>query len=248
MTYPLGDMSLNLLKKIVDQLPPETTIVPFFRGESAFHPHFVDAFKMLSRFDTVQMATNGDFLTTSKQDAILDTCSFISYSLHKPSYPEIFVDVVYFLDYARRMGLSTQVSVLETEIPVGTKQRLIDDWLKHVDRFRIYVEHSKEGFGSVESRYRRIHGDRPCHKPFSDMVVYWDGKVVLCNHDWDNYEPLGDLNIQTIEEVWNGERYEGVRNLHKAGLLKKIKTCKDCDYWMTDYLPSKMFGEVYTND
>jgi len=247
MKYPLGDMSLSLLRKIVEQLPQETVIVPFFRGESAFHPYFVEAFKMLRRFDEVQMATNGDFLTVSKQDAILEACSFVSYSLHMPSLPADLLDVARFLDEARSKGLSTQVSILETEIPAGSKQALVDGWLQYVDRFRVYVEHSKEGFGDVESKYRKLNGKWGCLKPFTDMVVYWDGTVALCNHDWDNQDPLGDLNTQTVEEVWNGEKYRQIRKFHLTGRRKQVNSCKDCDYWMLEYMPDKMFGEVYSN-
>lgn len=246
MTYPLGDMSLTLLQRIIEQLPSSTTIVPFFRGESVFNPDFVEALKMLRKFKTVQMATNGDLLTASKKDAILEACSFVSYSLHGPSLPADLIDITQFLDEARSKGLSTQASILETEIPDGYKQTLVDGWLQHVDRFRIYVEHSKDGFGDVDSKYREDHGDWPCTKPFTDMVVYWDGKVALCNHDWDNQEPLGDLNIQTVEEVWNGERYNQIRDFHQTGRRKQLNSCKDCDFWMLEYIPNKMFGEVYS--
>ena len=248
MTYPLGDMSLNLLKKIIQQLPQKTVIVPFFRGESAFHPHFVEALKLLSRFDEVGMATNGDFLTTSKQNAMLEICSFISYSLHKACYPNDLAGVTRFLDDARSKGVLTQASILETEIPIGAKQKLIEVWLRHVDRFRIYAEHSKVGFGDVDTAMKFAILGGTCRKPFSDMVVYWDGKVALCNHDWDNQAPLGDLNIQTVEAIWNGSKYRQIREFHLTDRRKQVNSCKDCDYWMVDYLPNKMFGEVYSNE
>lgn len=246
MTYPLGDMQLDLLEKIVAQLPSSTTIVPFFRGEAAFHPHFVEALKTLKRFSAVQMATNGDFLTASKQNAILRTCSFISYSLHKPSLPADLPVVAQFLDEAQSRGISTQVSILETEVSGDFKQKLVERWLQHASRFRIYVEHSSEGFGNVKPKYRRILEDKPCKMPFTDMVVYWDGKIALCCYDWDNPAPLGDLTHQTVEEVWQGEKYRKVRELHQTGRRKQVSACKDCDYWMTAYLPNKMFGELFT--
>jgi len=248
MTYPLGDMPLNLLEKIVVQLPSNTTIVPFFRGESAFHPRFVEALKILGRFDEVGMATNGDLLTASKQNAMLETCNFISYSLHKACYPDDLRDITRFLSAARSRGVLTQVSILETEIPADAKQKLIERWLQYTNRFRIYVEHSKGGFGNVNSIMKLAILGGACHKPFNDMVVYWDGKVALCNHDWDNQAPLGDLNVQTVEAVWNGSKYQQIRELHLTDRRKQVNSCKDCDYWMLNYLPSKMFGEVYSNE
>jgi len=248
MTSPLGDMSLTLLQRIVEQLPSNTIIVPFFRGEAVFHPQFVEALQILNRFDEVQMATNGDLLTDSKKEAVLKTCSFISYSLHTSSLPDDLPEIAEFLDEARSKGLDTQVSILETEIPDGGKQTLVDSWLQHADRFRIYVEHSKDGFGNVDSKYKKDFGNKPCSKPFTDMVIYWDGKVVLCNHDWDNKEPVGDLNHQYIDDVWNGDEYSKIRENHTMGYRKQVNSCKDCDYWMLEYMPERMFGEVYSNE
>lgn len=242
--YPYGNMNLDLLDKILKQLPNNTTIVPFFRGESLIHPRFYEAMKRFSQFKNVQIATNGDLLTRDYQNAILTSCTFISYSLHKYEYPDEVMGIVSFLEHARKRGLVTQVSILDNLIS-GDKKQFVEKWLKHVDRVRIYIEHSKDGFGDVEDTYHIIKPGKPCKKPFEDMGVYWDGKVALCNHDWNNPNPLGDLNTQTIEEVWGGERYQKIRNLHKDGLLKQVQTCKACDYWMTDYLPDKMFGELW---
>ncbi len=242
--YPHGDMTLDLLEKILAQLPPSTTIVPFFRGESLSHLRFCETMNLFRRFKTVQIATNGDLLTQENRNAILNSCSFVSYSLHKFEYPEEITGVITFLDQARNRGIVTQASILDNLIS-GDKKLFVEKWLKHVDRVRIYVEHSKDGFGDVEKMYRVIKPGKPCKKPFEEMVVYWDGKIALCNHDWDSQKPLGDLNIQTIEAVWGGERYQEIRRLHKEGALKQVETCKDCDYWMTDYLPNKMFGELY---
>lgn len=245
MTYPLGDMKLSLLKKIVDQLPSNTDIVPFFRGESVLYSDFVEAMNLLRRFDTLQIATNGDGLTEEKKLAILNTKSFISYSLHEFGYPLEFLDVARFLKSASENGHITQVSILNTMFSHYKEEFFIDSWLEYVDRVRIYIEHSIKGFGDIDPIYRRIRKTKSCKKVFEDMVIYWDGKVVLCNHDWDNYDPLGDLNYQTIEEVWNGEKYRKIRDVHKSSNIREVKSCKDCDHWMVDYLPEKMLGELY---
>ncbi len=244
--YPLGNMSLDLYKKILNQLPSETIIVPFFRGESLAHPDFVEMMNLLKRFDKVQIATNGDLLTPDNQNAMLNACTFISYSLHNFEYPEEIIEVVNFLGLARKNGVITQASILENLI-TEDYTLFIEKWLKHIDRVRIYVEHSTIGYGDVKTHYKNIGPSEllPCKKVENDLVIYWNGKVALCNHDWNSKTPLGDLNTQTIEEVWNGERYQEIRKLHKSGSLKQIETCKDCDYWMTDYLPNKMFGELY---
>jgi radical SAM protein with 4Fe4S-binding SPASM domain len=56
------------------------------------------------------------------------------------------------------------------------------------------------------------------------MVVYYDGKVALCNHDWNTQLKLGDLNHQTITNVWTGEAYQKVRRLPRS----QVASCQDC--------------------
>lgn len=245
--YPLGDMSWSLFNKIINQVPSETIMVPFFRGESLIYPRFTEAMGVLQRFDTVQFATNGDYLTHDNRNAMLKTCSFISFSLHSFGYPLNFKEMTDFLVVAKEIGILTQVSILESFLINSDKQLFINKWLQYVDRVRIYVIHSRKGFGDVESHYKTIEKERPCYKPLNELCVYWDGKVALCCYDWNNIDPPGDLNIQTIEEVWCGDKYQQIRDFHKTGRLKQVNSCKDCDYWMLDYLPNKMFGELYEN-
>ncbi len=100
---------------------------------------------------------------------------------------------------------------------------------------RIYTEHSKNGFGSIPKQ----SCVDPCVKPIEEMVVYWDGKVGLCNHDWNNQTFLGDLNTQTISEVYNDSKYETVRALHSMRLRKTVETCRDCSF-----KPNQTHGEI----
>ena len=80
MTYPTGYMTKSLYKHIINQLPNKTTIVPFFRGESTLHPRFPQYMRALARFETVQLATNGDNLTLHVRNAILKHLSLIHIS------------------------------------------------------------------------------------------------------------------------------------------------------------------------
>ena len=244
MEYPQGDMKWELFKSIVTQLPSSTVIVPFFRGESLLYPRFEDAMQQLQRFNSVQIATNGDMLNERTMKALL-SCSFVSLSLHELAYPRWSDPRLEFLEKARKNGTETQVSIIETLIPEGQKQGFVDAWLEHADKVRIYVEHSHKGFGDIDYP-PNIKEDLPCEKPFNEMAVYWDGKVALCNHDWNSHNSLGDLNTQTIMEVWNGQYYDMIRQMHSYN-GRRVLACKDCDYWMTSYLPKKMFGELYVN-
>lgn len=227
MTYPQGDMNPGLFGSIVDQLPDSACVVPFFRGEPTLHPAFATNFFMgqLRRFHEVQIATNGDFLTKDNKRAIQENATFLSLSLHEYKLPEQTNWCSFLYDLAGA-GVTTQVSIVESELPAGKRNKFVAAWFRHVDRVRIYEEHSKNGFGSLPNR-----PEKPvCTKPFEELVVYWDGKVGLCNHDWNNPFPLGDLNTESISEVWDGLRYKAVRDAHQQGNRRLVPACECCDF------------------
>jgi hypothetical protein len=228
-------MNPSLFTKIIGQLPNETIVVPFFRGESLLHPHFAMFMRQLSRFKQVQLATNGDYLEPKNQTAILTSCTFLSVSLHSFTMPWQ-LESAKFLRIAGKRGLETQVSILEGLVPEKRKKQFIREWQKHVDRVRLYREHSIRGFGDMEG-VEKPHG--ACKKPFEEMTVYWDGKIGLCNHDWNNLTELGDLNGCGVEEVWRGCNYLAVRKLHESGKRNAVNSCVDCCF------VNEMYGELY---
>lgn len=227
-------MNHELYHKIVAELPSSTVIVPFYRGESLLHNEFPEYMNELEKFKTVQLATNGDYLNRRNQQAILRNVSFLSISLHDYRLPNR-TNYLPFLKECREKGLTTQVSILETLVTASKKKQFKRMWLKHVDRVRVYKEHSVNGFGSMNGEEGGL-----CNKPFEDMVIYWDGNVGLCNHDWNNQTPMGNVIFSSIAEIWNNSiAYQTVRALHASNRRSLVKSCRDCSFQS-----NKIYGEL----
>lgn len=83
-----------------------------------------------------------------------------------------------------------------------------------------------------------------CGKPARELVVRWDGRVTLCSEDWRGEVLLGDLNTQTLEQVWYGEPMRAARARAMAG-LRDLRPCSKCDYIgdrrMLHNIPKSMF-------
>jgi radical SAM protein with 4Fe4S-binding SPASM domain len=236
MTYPQGYMNTELYHKIVDELPKETVVVPFYRGESLLHRDFAEYMQALKKFKVVQLATNGDYLNRVNQKAILDNVSFLSISLHDYRLPNR-TNYLPFLKECHDHGLTTQVSILETLLTQSKKKQFKRMWLKHVNRVRIYKEHSVNGFGSMN--LASIPLGETCNKPFEDLVIYWDGNVGLCNHDWNNSTKLGNVLFTSISDVWQSMRYKEVRLMHTASMRSNVPTCQACSFQS-----NQVYGEI----
>jgi radical SAM protein with 4Fe4S-binding SPASM domain len=76
---------------------------------------------------------------------------------------------------------------------------------------------------------KRIKYNYPCRRPFNTIIVLVDGSVALCCLDYDGKVRLGDLNVQSIKEVWNTERYKKIRSLQLEGSGRQIEICKNCN-------------------
>ena len=201
------------------------------------HPQFAPMMRKLRKFQQVQFATNGDNLSFMNVSAILQGCTTFSLSLHEYKLP-IQTSMPLLFRLCRQKRIQSQVSILETDLPKECKDKFVSAWQNCTERVRIYEEHSHNGFGSSDKA--TMDNGEPCHKPFEDMIVYWNGQVGLCNHDWNNLTELGNLNEQSVADVWNNQAYEDVRKKHKDGLRRTLPSCRSCEYYT-----GKMKGELY---
>lgn len=66
-----------------------------------------------------------------------------------------------------------------------------------------------------------------CWKMWHSCVLTWDGKVVPCCFDKDAHHRLGDTQLQSFQEIWQGEEYGRFRALILKG-RDQIEMCRNC--------------------
>ncbi|MDH4182699.1 MAG: radical SAM protein [Nitrospinota bacterium] len=266
MEKNLGYMDEELFIKAIDEMAENlpVALVPFFRGEPLLHPKFLRLIKYAKErgVGPIQLTTNGMLLDEEKAAGLVDSgVDFVSFSLdtvdaeeyekNRPgaNYERVTANVERFIkmrNAAGRGAPQVQVSSVATEIFRKSKAEFVEKWIGKADRVRIYAEHSKDGrFGSLELGASGSLQERlPCKKVMTDMVIYWDGDVALCNHDWDRQLPVGNIQFDSIRRIWHGARYQQIREEHTSGKVQDA-TCSGCDHWKMYYIPEGFVGEVY---
>jgi len=69
-----------------------------------------------------------------------------------------------------------------------------------------------------------------CEYPWSSTTIMADGNVVPCTQVSNNEIVLGNVNENSLEEIWNGKKYQELRNMHISGKFPKNHKCdKKCD-------------------
>ena len=69
----------------------------------------------------------------------------------------------------------------------------------------------------------------PCGQPFQRMLITWDGNVSVCCVDSELKFCIGNVKDNTIEELWNSQKANHIRNMHALGVGNKIKQCSECE-------------------
>jgi MoaA/NifB/PqqE/SkfB family radical SAM enzyme len=77
------------------------------------------------------------------------------------------------------------------------------------------------------------HVKRVCSFPFYTLVVHSDLRVSVCCVDWAKQAVVGDLKIQTLGEIWRGERLRDFRLTHLRGERRTLPACAQCTYLYT---------------
>jgi radical SAM protein with 4Fe4S-binding SPASM domain len=87
-----------------------------------------------------------------------------------------------------------------------------------------------ENYGELNYMPRAAGAVRVCELPYYKMYVLYNGDVVLCCMDWRRTVVLGNLEKESLRQIWNGERYQHVRRLLEEGRSGELELCGTCSY------------------
>jgi len=73
-----------------------------------------------------------------------------------------------------------------------------------------------------------------CPQLWQRLTIGADGRVMLCANDEMMANQVGDVNDESLYDIWHGEKLQKAREIHlKHKGAKEIEPCKHC------YLPRK---------
>jgi radical SAM protein with 4Fe4S-binding SPASM domain len=67
-----------------------------------------------------------------------------------------------------------------------------------------------------------------CPQLWQRMFVHVDGVVTVCCVDAMRELQVGNVFENTAQEIWQGEKYQRLRDLHASGRIDEIPTCARC--------------------
>lgn len=237
MTRVRGEMSDELFHKIIKE-GKELGIrryVPFLNGEPFLHRKIFEWLDYMEK-EKVKflLYTNAALLNKEKIDKLLTYkhLEFINISLsaatsetHKKimrldNFNEVVENIKYLASKAK-FGVYVSFNVIEAnkhEIP------LFKEMWKDITRARLNEFMNWGGY--KHDKLERSSDKGVFCQHLKNMYVLWDGRVCLCCFDHDGKVILGDLNKETIKQVWDKSKY--IRDKQEK-LDFNMPLCRDCN-------------------
>ena len=95
-------------------------------------------------------------------------------------------------------------------------------------KVRSYMDFKKTD-RSGEIYKRGLQLQIPCLRPTGQLVINWEGDILLCCMDYYAKVKFGNVKQQKIIDIWNSADFIKYRNQLKLGKRNVYAICKHCD-------------------
>lgn len=248
----LGDMSLVLYKKILDEGGEGRLwgLKLSYRGEPLLHPQVVDmvAYAKARGVLDVYFNTNGMLLSENLalglMDAGLDRISVSMEGTDPVAFERErrgakFGRILRNLD--RLISLRTQKGFAHPRVRVQTVKFPhldLEDyrsfWLEHGDEVAA-VDYKD----SCQRVMDQISPEWACPQLWQRMTIEWTGAIMPCNNDDYRRLQVGNVKERSIQDCWHDPVVQLARDLHQSGQSHRVAACNGCPWRTTQILKDK---------
>jgi len=243
-------MNMPLFKKIVDDaatIPLVEKLTLTGLGETLQDRFLVErikyARKVLPRGVTIDLYTAGGLLRPKLTDQLIAAGLDVVYiSLNATSREkrlaimgvDDFDQVVEHAKYALAASQGTQMRVIVKSVAdkglmeVGEHEEFNEAWGGDWQKGGASYLHLCGNWGGRLNIPMLIKPTKACHRALSQVMILVDGRVSICCFDGNGEHILGDMNTQSLREMYSSEVAVNFRQMHADGRRQEIPMCRDC--------------------
>ena len=252
---PRMDMDGKLYRKVIDELDSYGIegLWLYHLGESLLHPEFhknIEHISTKKNLGYIWLSTNGQFFNEKTIRCVLKSnISYINFSAHavtEETYKKVtpwgdfnivqgnlekFYELKGIKNLPRKPFLHCQM--IEQEVTKHEVDAFIQKHYKRADIVSInmleYVNLPNNEFGLRQRKRKPLTSCLRVSR--DDCFIMSDGHVTLCDAAYNHELDLGNVNEQTLYDIWNGSERKRILKLNKEGKMPEIEFCRSC----TDY-------------
>lgn len=252
MTRPVGHMDIQLLLKCLSDIrdfpQPLIEVVPTGWGEFQCNFQWERMLLLISQNlprTRMVIPTNGAMLTDGAIDILAQISTLKVFNL---SVNAIFPETYEAFNRlpAKHLGdiekSALKLKKLRPDILIWASMVYSSEYQSPKEK-EMFEEHWNQliGPGTAQVVWAQFAGreDRkpltpvlvPCRSLFSDICVFWNGQVVSgCCWDAQGELGVGDVNKDSLIDIWHGKAYATLRQKHNGGKRGSLKLCASCTF------------------
>ena len=251
---PLKDMDADIFKRLIDEISHHKIegLWIYNIGESLLHPKFFEMLEYLKRYPDIKpiwLSTNGTTLTNENTQKLLSSkLDFLNFSLNAmdkkthqhisrvDNYDMIMTNIDEFMRMKKQMKTRKpffRVQIIDMPEMHDKIDQFIKKWGPKVDIISInklekFVGQKDIPTNADENAKNEAVGGVCKRIDRGIMYIFSDNRVGICATDFNCKNCIGDVSLQTIEDIWTGNVYKQMYDNIKSERYDKVNLCKEC--------------------
>jgi len=238
-----GIMKFDLYKNIIDQAVAGKvySVKISWRGEPLLNKRIVDmvSYAKQSGIKEVAMLSNGELLTPQLAENLVDAgLDWISFSadgtaetydvIRAPAkFYETIEKVAYMRSYRDKKGLKKPLIRTQSVLSAfnNDPEGFLKAWKGVADRVNCIADEARD------FELKEMYHDPAylCPTPWARITIAHDGQVHQCKVDYGRKTVMGDVNNDSIYDIWHGDSFTSLREAFtKQTALMKYSACNYC--------------------
>ena len=132
-------------------------------------------------------------------------------------FTKSFEKILYLLDLKKKNRYKTTIVI--TMLNLNGMDQLsefekLKNSFKDLDVYIYLKSQDQNWYQGKKQLTKSIHWFEFCQFPWSSMTIKSNGEAVECVEDYNNEIILGNTNIESLYDIWNGEKYNKFRRDH----------------------------------
>lgn len=252
-----GVMDLEVFKRLIDQVAPyadQLTKTDLFGiGEPLLDRTICEkiAYAKLRGLPSVAISTNADLLDEERAlrllasgvDVVIFSIDGATAATHEAirigtHFDRVVANVERFVTLRDGQVSPTRIvfRFIRQDGNRGEWEAFRSRWLPRarLDRGDQVIAYDVQSWGGKigipkGTSLPQVPPELPCHHVWDRLIVLQDGTVPLCCADVHQPElDLGNAFQASPIEIYNGSKFEGIRELHRSGRRNEMRICRDC--------------------
>lgn len=241
-------MDIKLFKKIIDEGVQRglCSIKTQYRGEPLLYPAMTEMIRYAKNKGIIEVSfnTNATLLNEARTRSLIKVgldkiiCSIDGYT--KDVYENVRIGASFETVLNNIKGIQRLKKEMDSKKPIVRVQMVdtprnhhqIDEYLKFWGEIAEQVAVEDMLDWKAEEEDGTPLSDFACAQLWQRLVVLADGDVLPCCRAMrggnGKLEVLGNVKERSISEMWNSDKLNRFRELHKKGKSHKMRMCRVC--------------------